>query len=124
MTQHPRIEIAPAAMGIEQRAVGRLGNGIDGQIAARQIFLERDLRPEFDRKSAIAGRHLALEPRQGMLLVSVGMQKHRKVPADFPIFQAQQLLSGAADDDPIAFLDGQAEQGVPNGSANQIHLHA
>ncbi len=111
-------------MRVDQRAVGRLGDGVDGQIAARKIFFERHFRPEFDGESAIAGRHLALEPRERVFLVSVGMQKHRKVAADLAIFQAQQLLAGAADDDPIALLDGEAEQGVPNGSANQIHLHA
>ena len=52
------------------------------------------------------------------------MQKHREVAADFAIIQAQQLLAGAADDDPVAFLDRQPQQGVPNRSANQIHLHA
>jgi hypothetical protein len=55
--------------------------------------------------------------------VRIRMQKHRKVAADFSIFQAQQFLSGAPDDDPVALLDGQAEQRVSNGSANQIHLH-
>jgi len=61
---------------------------------------------------------------QRVLLVSQRVQKHRKVAADLAIFQTHQLLARAADHHPIAFPDGHAEQGVPNRSANQIHLHA
>ncbi len=52
------------------------------------------------------------------------MQEHRKVAAHFAVLQAQQLIARAAHHDPVAFLDRQAEQSVPNGAANQIHLHA
>ena len=96
---------------------------VDGQIAPREILLERDLGSEFDAESAIAGRHLALAPRQRILLVGVGVQKYREVAADLAITKAQQLLPGAAHDDPIAFLHRQSEQGVPNRPTDQIHLH-
>ena len=124
MTQHSGLEVAPAAEGIDQRTVCRLSNGIDGQIAACQIFLEGDFGTEVDGESAITGCHLALEPRQCMFFLSVGMQKHRKVAPDFAVIPAQQLLARPTDDDPVSFLDGQSQQGVPNRSANQIHLHA
>ena len=124
MTQQARVEIAFTAMGIEQRTVRRLGNGVDGEVAACKILFERDFGPEFNREAAVAGGHLALEPRQRVLLVSIGVQKHREVASDFAIIQAQQLLARAPDHHPIALLDGLPKQGVPNGSANQIHLHA
>jgi hypothetical protein len=52
------------------------------------------------------------------------MQEHREIAADFAISKAQQFLSGTAHHHPISFLDGHAQQGVSNRSANQIHLHA
>ena len=124
MAQHAGFDVAPAAEGIDQRAVRRLSNGVDGQIAASKILLESDFGTEVDTEAAIAGTHLALEPGQCVFLVSLGMQKHRKVASDFAIIQAQQLLPGSAHDDPVSLLDGQPQQGVPNRSANQIHLHA
>jgi hypothetical protein len=124
MAQHARLQVAYAAVGIDQVAVGRLRNGVDGQVAAGEILVERDLGTEIDGEPPIAGGYFALEPRQRVLLVGCGVQKNRKVAPDLPIIQAQQLFAGATDHHPIALLYSQAEQGVPNGSANQIHLHA
>jgi hypothetical protein len=124
MTQHSGIQVLPAAERIDQRAVPRLSHGVDGQIAACEILFQSDVGAEFDGEPAIARRHLALEPRQRVLLVGLGVQKHGKIAADFAKVTAQQLLTGPADDDPVPLLDGKPEQGVPNRSANQIHLHA
>ena len=66
-----RLEIAPAAEGIDEGAVRRLRDGVDGQVAPREILLERDFGPEFDREAAIARRTLALEARQRIFLVGL-----------------------------------------------------
>ncbi len=106
MAQQARVEIAFAAVGVDQRTVGRQRHGVDGEVAACKILFERDARPEFDRKAAIARPHLALEPRQRVFLVSFGVQKHREVASDLAKFKTQQLLAGASDHHPIALLDG------------------
>jgi hypothetical protein len=101
-----------------------LRDGIDGQIAACKIFLERDLGPKLNREPAIAGRYFPLATRQCIFFVGIRVQEHGKIAADLAIFQTQQFVLGTSYDHPIAFLDGQAKQSVANGAANQIHLHA
>jgi hypothetical protein len=121
--QAARLDVAGAAVRIDERTVGGSRHGVDGQIAAREVLLERHLRTELDAESAIARRGLALAPRERVLLVSFGMQEHREIASHGPIAEALELLAGAADDHPVALLDGQAEQPVPNSAADQIHLH-
>ncbi len=123
MPQGPRFDVAPAAVRIDEHAVRRLRHRVDRQIAAREILLEGHLRAEFHAESAVARRDLALTPRERIFLLGVRVQKHRKVPPDLAISEPQQLLSRAAHDHPIALLYRQAEQGVPNRAADQIHLH-
>ena len=96
---------------------------IYGEVAAREVLLQRHLGTELDREAAVAGRHLALEPGERVFLVSFGMQKHRKVAAHLAVIHALERVARAADHDPVAFLDRKPEQGVSNCSADQIHLH-
>ena len=123
MPQDARLDVALAAVRIDQRAVGGSRHRVDGQIAAREILLEGYFGPELDAESAIARRGLALAARERVLLVGFGMQKHRKVAPDLAIAEPLELLARAADDDPVALLHRQAEQLVSNRSADQIHLH-
>jgi hypothetical protein len=51
------------------------------------------------------------------------MQEYRKIAADLAVFHPQQFLTRAPDHDPVAFFHWKSQQGVPNGSTNQIHLH-
>jgi hypothetical protein len=83
------LQVAPAVVRIEQRTVFCFGDGIDGQIAAREIFLERNLRPKFDRESPITGRYFPLQTRQCIFFMRVRMQEHGKVAAHLAIFQTQ-----------------------------------
>ncbi len=121
--QHPRFDVALAAERVDQRPAGRLRHRVDGQIAPREVLLERHLGSEFDGESAVAGCDLALEPRERVLLVRVRMQKYREVAPDLAVPEPQQLLPRAAHHHPIALLHRQPEQGVPNRPADQIHLH-
>ena len=80
--------------------------------------------PELDLEAAIAGSHLAFQPRQCVFLVGVGMQEDGEVAPDFAVFQSQKFFPSSSDHHPVALLDRQAQQRVSNGSSNQIHLHA
>ena len=43
MAQHARSEIRPAPIGIDQRSVRRLRDRIEGEVAAAEVFLQRDV---------------------------------------------------------------------------------
>jgi len=51
------------------------------------------------------------------------MEENRKVLADAPIPERLEVLRRRADDHEVAFLDGQAEQGVPDRAADLVNLH-
>jgi hypothetical protein len=123
VTQHSRLEIAAATVGIDQAAVGGLCDCIDREVAAPQVLGERHLGSKADFEAAIARRDFAFEAGERVFLVALRMQKHREVAPDLSIVEPQHFLARAADHDPIAFLDGQSQQAVPNRAANQIHLH-
>ena len=74
-------------------------------------------------EAAVAGRDLALEARERVLLVRLRMQEHREFAADALVALAHELLGSCADHHPVALADRQAEQPVPNRAANQVDLH-
>jgi len=127
--ERPRITTALEKLGTFSDLATRLVHDAGGDLVKNFQNLDPTIRaladvgPELDDESAITGRHLPFETRQRIFFMRVGMQEHGKVPAHFAKLSAQQLVAAAADDDPVAFLDGQPEQGVPDGTANQIHLH-
>jgi hypothetical protein len=51
------------------------------------------------------------------------MEKHREVLADRPKAGRQELLGRAADHDPVALRDGQAEQCIADRSADLVDFH-
>ena len=106
MAQHAGLQVALPAERVDERPIAGLRDGIDGQIAPREILLETDFGPELDRKAAISGRSLSLAASQRIFFVGLRMQEHREVAAHFAIFEAQQLIAGAPDHHPVAFLDG------------------
>ncbi len=55
-----------------------LGHGVDGEVAPLQVLLQGHVGREQRGEAAIAGRDLALEARQRVLLVRLRMQEHRE----------------------------------------------
>jgi hypothetical protein len=51
------------------------------------------------------------------------MKKYGEIAADLAVIHPQQIFARAADHDPVALLDREAQQGVSNCSTDQIHLH-
>ncbi len=81
MAQHAGLEIRAAAVGIHQRAIRRLRDGIDGQVPPQQVLFQRDVRRELGDEAAVTRPGLALAPRQRMLGLRFRMQEHREIPA-------------------------------------------
>jgi hypothetical protein len=51
------------------------------------------------------------------------MEEHGKVFADAAKSFGDELVGGRADDDPVAFRDGQTEQRIADGAADLVYVH-
>src|SRR5690606_25754890 len=80
--QHARLEVAHAAEGIDEVAVGVLGDGVDGEVAALEVLFEGDGRVGVDDETAVARRALAFGARERVFLAGLGMQEHGEIAAD------------------------------------------
>ncbi len=74
-------------------------------------------------EALVARRRLALGPCQGVFLVGLRMQEHRKVLAHRRVAAREHVLGRRADDDPVAILDFQPEQFIADGAADAEDLH-
>ena len=104
-------------------AVGVARHRVDGQIAAPQVFVERDVRRVAHFEAAVAGTGLALGARERVFLVGFRVQEHREIAADLAEAGFQHLVGRRADDDPVALGDRPAEQLVANRASDQIDFH-
>ena len=117
------LEIGDTAERIDDVARLVLGDGIDGEVAPRQVRFERHVRRGVEVESLVAGGGLALGARERVLLVRVGMEKDREVLADRAETQTHHLVRRAADDHEILILDRQAEERVSHRAADAVTLH-
>jgi len=124
VTQDAVLEVAAAAVRIDDLARGTLGHRIDREITASEILLERDVRREMRDEAAVAGRDLALEARERVLLVRFGMQEHGELAPDGHEALPFELGGLGSDHDPVALAHGQSEQAVTDGAADQVDFHA
>ena len=91
--QHARAQVAQAAKGVDERGliacpIGGSGNGVDGQIAPRQVFFQRDGGAGLHGKAPVAGGAFALGARQGVFLARLRMQENTIVsPSLFPLIK-------------------------------------
>jgi hypothetical protein len=70
------------AVGVDQLAIGGAGNGVDRQIAARQILFQADIGRGMKGKALVAVAGLALGTRQRIFLVRLRVQEDREILAD------------------------------------------
>ena len=110
VSQHACLEIGAAAVRVDQGAVGALRHRVDGEVASREILLERHARCEVGGEAAIAGCDLALETREGVFFVGLGVQENRKIAPDCAKAARLEILRRCADDDPVTFFDRASEQ--------------
>lgn len=122
--QHARLQIARAAIRIEQLASLLVAcDRIDGEVAAQQILFQRHRRIGIHHEAAIAAPGLALGTRQRILLTVARMQEHREIlPHRFEA-QAFHLRLIGTDHHPVAVASGLAKQGIADCAANEIGLH-
>ncbi|MNE05856.1 hypothetical protein D3C80_984300 [compost metagenome] len=123
VAQQAQGEVVLAAVGIDQATLGVLGDGVDGQVAADQVFLEGDLGAGVEGEAAVAASALALGARQGVLLAALRVEEYRKVGADRAVALGDELFGAGADHHPVGFRDGAAEQAVAHGAAHLVDLH-
>ncbi len=123
MAQHARLEIAPASPWIDQRAIRRARDRVDREIAALEILLERHARGGIELEAGVAAADLALGARKRVFVAGARMQEDGEVLADAPVALREQLVGRSADDDPVALLDRQAEQGVAYCPADLVDFH-
>ena len=123
LAQQLGLQVALAAMRIDQLALRVLGDGIDGQVAPRQVLLQRDIGRGMHHKAFVAWRCFAFGARQGIFLARMGVQKNRKVFAYGLIAQRCHLRRRSTHHHPVFVFDGLVQQGVANGTANTENLH-
>ena len=109
MAQHARGQILLAAVGVDQRAVRIFRHGVDGQVAADQVFFQRHARVGMKGKAAVAHAAFALGACQRVFGAGFGVQKHREVSADGAKALRLHLLWRGADHDIVDVFDGSAE---------------
>ena len=124
MAEHARLQVALAAMRVDERAVFGLGDGVDGEVSARQVFLQRDAGCRMHREAAVAAAALAFGARQGHFFARGGVDEDRKILAHRAVAQRHQLVGRGTHGDPVAVAGGQAQQRVAHRAANDKNLHA
>src|SRR4029079_12873823 len=115
--QQPAREVGAAAARVDERAGLVARDRVGREVAARQVLLEGDAHGGIEREPRVAGTDLSLRAGERVLLARARMEENRKVLADAPIPERLEVLRRRADDHEVAFLDGQAEQGVPDRAA-------
>ena len=123
MAQHAALQVGGAAVGIDDAALCVAGDGVDGEIAPRQVLFQRHVGRGINLETLVAARGLALGARQGVFLPRLRVQEHRKVLAHPLVAQAGHVLRRGADHDVVAVLDREPEKFVADRAADSIDLH-
>ncbi len=124
VAKQPLFQILDAAIGIVQLSRLILGDGVDGEIPAQQILLQRHLRRGVADEAGITATLLALGAGQRVLLLGLGVQEHGKIAAHLGKAQRQHLFHGRPDHQVIPVALRQSQQAIPHCAPNQISLQA
>ena len=111
-------------VGVDNLAGCVLGHGVDGEVAAQQVFFERDVGRGMDDEALVAAPRFALGAGKRVFLMGIGMQEDREVLADRLVALRDHLLGRGTDDDMIAVGLRQPQQAVTHGPADNVGLHA
>jgi hypothetical protein len=78
MPQHTLLQVALAAVGVDQRAVFVARHRVDGEVAARQVLFQRHVGAGVEGEAVVAAAALAFGARQRHFLARVRVQEDRK----------------------------------------------
>ena len=96
---------------------------IDGEVAARQVLLQRDIRCGMKLEARIAWRGLAFGAREGVLVVGLRMQKYREVAADRLETLVHQRFRRGTYNHEVTICDRQPEQFISHRAADAVDFH-
>ena len=88
-------------------AVFVLCQGVNGEIAAQQILLQRHIRRGVAGETRIAGAGFPFGTRQSVLFAAFRMKKHGKIAAYLLVARVEHLFRGGANDNPVFIFDRQ-----------------
>ena len=102
MAKDLRLQILLAVVGVDQVFVGVTRDGVDRQVAPRQILFQAHVACGMHHKAFVAGRGFALGACQRVLLAGRGVQEHGEVFAHRCEAFGHHLFGRAAHHHPIA----------------------
>jgi hypothetical protein len=122
MAQHASRQIGLSVVRIYQRAVGILRDGVDGEVAARQVLLQRHICGGIHRETLVTPRGLALGTCQRVLLMRLGMQEYGKIFADWQIALHHHRFWRAAHYHPVMVVHRQPQQCIAHRPTDTIYF--
>ena len=72
----------------------------------------------------VAGGGLALGAGQRVFLTRLRVEEYREVLADRPVAEGLEFGGRRPDDAPVTLGGREPQELVPDGAANEVHLHA
>src|SRR6185312_3952057 len=94
---------------------------VDGEVATREVVLQRHVGRGVEAETVVARPRLALGARQRVFLAGVGMQEHREILADRLVALRQHVFGRRADHHVVAIEMRAAQQLVAYRAADQVH---
>jgi hypothetical protein len=98
-------------------------HGVDRQVAALQILLERHVGRCVHREALVAAAALSFRACERVFLLSPGVEEHREILSDRAEALGRHLLGCRADHHPVAVGDRQAEQLVAHRASHDVGFH-
>jgi len=123
VAKDPRLKVCNAAVGVDQLTIGGACDGVDGEVAAQQVFLKADLGRSVAHEAGVAATALALGARERVFLLCLRVEKNREVPPHRAEPPREHGFRGFTDHHPVAILDRKAEQCVANRTAHHKGTH-
>ncbi|MPN54599.1 hypothetical protein SDC9_202270 [bioreactor metagenome] len=101
MAKNACSDIGLPAVGVNQRAICRAGNGVDGEVPSQQILFQRDLRRGVAGEAGVAVSGLALGAGEGIFLTGLRVQEDREILSDLKKSLGEHACRGFTHHHPI-----------------------